>query len=539
MKGNLMKNKDNKKNNLIKAGRLKNLPDKKEENILKSKRVENNPKEIEKKYQDLFENMMDGCVIHKLITDKNNQPVDYVIEKINKSAEKILSWIKEDVEGKKASEVFNGDTPFIERYAKVAQTGKAEYFVDYYPGYKKWFEIRSFSPQKRYFVNVFKDITESKQTEEKIKHLNLVLRAIRNVNKLIVKEKNQKKLIKKICDTLIETRGYLCAWIVLLEENGKLKTYAEAGLGEDFSSLLDLFKKGEWVFCAQEALKQSKVVIIKDKSTECANCPQVDKHIGRKAMVVRLEYRGEIYGLMSISLPAQFINELEEQELFQEVAKDIAFSLHNMKLDEELNRSYQRLKESINAILNTISKIVESKDPYTAGHQKRVSQLAVAIAQEMKLPPEKIVGIKIASLIHDIGKIGIPSEIMSKPNKLTAIELNLIKEHAQKGYDILQNIDFPYPIAEIILQHHEKINGSGYPQGLKDDEILLEARIICVADVVEAMSSHRPYRPAYTIEQALEEISRNRGTLYDPKVVDTCLSLFKEKINSFQFLSNF
>lgn len=201
-----------------------------------------------------------------------------------------------------------------------------------------------------------------------------------------------------------------------------------------------------------------------------------------------------------------------------------------LKLDIlKRKQAEEKLKKTIQDTINTISKIVESKDPYTAGHQKRVSQLAVAIAQEMKLPPEKIVGIKIASLIHDIGKIGIPSEIMSKPNKLTAIELNLIKEHAQKGYDILQNIDFPYPIAEIILQHHEKINGSGYPQGLKDDEILLEARIICVADVVEAMSSHRPYRPAYTIEQALEEISRNRGILYDPKVVDTCLSLFKEK----------
>jgi len=161
--------------------------------------------------------------------------------------------------------------------------------------------------------------------------------------------------------------------------------------------------------------------------------------------------------------------------------------------------------------------------------QQRVSQLATAIAKELNLSPDKIEGIRIASLIHDIGKIGLPTEILSKPSKLTDIEFGLIKGYSQIGYDVLKSIDFPYPIARIVLQHHEKINGTGYPNNLKGDKILLEAKIIGVADVVEAISSHRPYRPALGIDAALEEITQNKGTLHDPEVVDACLKLFKEK----------
>jgi len=199
------------------------------------------------------------------------------------------------------------------------------------------------------------------------------------------------------------------------------------------------------------------------------------------------------------------------------------------ELDLKLKQSYQKLEKTMEGTINTIAKIVETRDPYTAGHQLNVSKLTTAIAQEMKLPEDKIEGIRIASLVHDIGKISIPAEILSKPTKLNEIEYNLIKDHSQTGYDILKLIEFPWPIAEIVLQHHERLNGSGYPQGLKGEEILLEARIMGVADVVEAMSAHRPYRPALGIDKALEEISKNKSILYDPKVVDICLKLFKEE----------
>jgi len=179
--------------------------------------------------------------------------------------------------------------------------------------------------------------------------------------------------------------------------------------------------------------------------------------------------------------------------------------------------------------INTIAKIVETKDPYTSGHQQRVSKLAETIARKMKLPQEKIEGIRISSLVHDVGKISVPAEILNKPIKLTEIEFNLIKDHSQAGYDILKSIKFPWPIEKIVLQHHERLDGSGYPRGLKGEDIIIEARIIGVADVVEAMSSHRPYRPALGVDAALEEISKNKGILYDPEAVDICIKLVREK----------
>ena len=197
--------------------------------------------------------------------------------------------------------------------------------------------------------------------------------------------------------------------------------------------------------------------------------------------------------------------------------------------EEERKQSFDRLRKALGATVQSISLTVEMKDPYTAGHQQRVSDLTRAIATEMGLSADQRDFIRTASAIHDIGKISIPAEILSKPTKLTDLEFNLIKTHAQSGHDILKDIDFPWPVADVVLQHHERMNGSGYPQGLKGDDILLEARIMAVADVVEAIASHRPYRPSLGIDFALEEISRNKGTLYDADVVDACLKLFQEK----------
>ena len=197
--------------------------------------------------------------------------------------------------------------------------------------------------------------------------------------------------------------------------------------------------------------------------------------------------------------------------------------------EERLRQSYRKLEEMIDNTVDILVKIIETRDPYTSGHQKRVSKLSVAITRELGLSEREIELIKISALVHDIGKVNIPTEILSKPDKLAEIEFSLIKTHSRTGHDILMNINFPWAVEEIVLQHHERIDGSGYPRGLKDDEILIEAKIIAVADVVEAMSSHRPYRPALGIDKALEEISQNRGILYDSKVADACLKLFRKK----------
>jgi PAS domain S-box-containing protein len=188
----------------------------------------------------------------------------------------------------------------------------------------------------------------------------------------------------------------------------------------------------------------------------------------------------------------------------------------------------ERMRKALGATVQAIAVTVETRDPYTAGHQRRVADLARSIATEMKLPVDQIDGIRMAAAIHDLGKISVPAEILSKPTKLTALEFSLIKAHAQTGYDILKDIDFPWPVARIVLEHHERMDGSGYPNGLTGDN-LLESRILSVADVVEAMASHRPYRTGLGIDAALEEIEKNRGTLYDHAVADACLRLFREK----------
>ena len=192
-----------------------------------------------------------------------------------------------------------------------------------------------------------------------------------------------------------------------------------------------------------------------------------------------------------------------------------------------------RLKSSFHGIVDVLAEAVEIKDPQTAGHQRRVGQLAVAIAREMDFSLNRLEGIRVAGLLHDIGKIGIPSEILHKPGALNHLEGEFIKSHCQIGFDLLKNIDFPWPVLQAILQHHERLDGSGYPAGLRDEDIILEARILGVADVIEAMICARSYGPAQGIDQALEEIHQNSGLLYDPEVVDICLKLFVEKGFSF------
>jgi len=199
------------------------------------------------------------------------------------------------------------------------------------------------------------------------------------------------------------------------------------------------------------------------------------------------------------------------------------------RAEDELTTTLNSLKKAIGATIQVLVSAVEARDPYTAGHQLRATNLACAIATEMGLAEEQINGIRMAGSIHDIGKLSIPSEILTKPSKLTSIEFSLIQEHSRIGYEMVKDVESPWPLAQIIYQHHERVNGTGYPRNLKGDEIIMEARIMAVADVVEAMASHRPYRPALGIDFALEEIEMNRGTLYDNVVADACLKLFREK----------
>ncbi|MCD6355757.1 MAG: PAS domain S-box protein [Anaerolineaceae bacterium] len=675
-------------------------------------------------------------------------------------------------------------------------------------------------------MGTIQDITEIKQAEERIYHLNRVLRAIRNVNQLIIREKDRDDLIQQACAALIETGGYTTAWIALFDASGGFLTGAEAGFGRDFTSMLALLKRGDLPTCARSALAKSGLVEIIDPPSTCVDCSLSDIYSDNGRIAIRLEHDKEVYGVLVVSMLGKFLADEKEHGMLQEIAADIAFALYSIRLENErkqaqvavldsqerlnkiltslpigvsisnpegsvsyvnralwtifgydseddfikvptaayyynqkgrdifleahkkglvkgleirfkrknntmfwgsvssttliardgkpefinafeditermrawerlnaLNRAavamgtaqtqeeifstiakelkqlniscmlfpldetqgklftrylsfesslldtaeklagikfqdfsfpikavevfrevirkkntlitdnpeqalqkiipkisneiankfiktlhvqkmilaplivedqvigvfsiqsntltredvpnatafahqlasawnktklVQDLRRTLEGTIHTIAATVEARDPYTAGHQKRVADLAAVIAQEMKLSDDQVEGIKMAGIIHDLGKINVPAEILSKPGKLSDLEFQIIQTHPQVGFDLLKEIEFPWPIAEIIQQHHEKMDGSGYPQGLKGDEILLEARILAVADIVEAMSSHRPYRPALGIEKALTQIKKDKGTLLDPDVVDACLKVFED-----------
>ncbi|PKN52722.1 MAG: PAS domain S-box protein [Deltaproteobacteria bacterium HGW-Deltaproteobacteria-13] len=221
-----------------------------------------------------------------------------------------------------------------------------------------------------------------------------------------------------------------------------------------------------------------------------------------------------------ISRTAQVVRDEKGQVLYYEgIIEDIT----------DRKDSLDRLRNALGGTVRALASVVETRDPYTAGHQRHVADLALAIAKEMDLPTDRIEGLRMAAIIHDIGKISVPAEILTKPGKLTDLEFSMIKIHSQSGYNILKDIDFPWPVALMVYEHHERMNGTGYPRNLKGNDILLEARILAISDVVESMASHRPYRAALGIEAALEEIEKNKGFIYDDVVVDACLRLFREK----------
>lgn len=230
-----------------------------------------------------------------------------------------------------------------------------------------------------------------------------------------------------------------------------------------------------------------------------------------------------------------------------EIIINVASALRRQRLEvksrnyrEDLERMVAdrtaKLEQTLDGVIQVVSLSVETRDLYTAGHQRRVAELACAIAEKMGVAVHQVKGIRMAGMIHDLGKLSVPAEILSKPGRLSEMEFAMIKGHPKVGHDILEGIEFPWPIAETVYQHHERLDGSGYPRGLKGEEIILEARILAVADVVEAMASHRPYRPSLGIEAALEEISRRRGVCYDAAAVDACTKLFREE--GFKFDEN-
>ena len=330
---------------------------------------------------------------------------------------------------------------------------------------------------------------------------------------------NMDEVFSSLFNTAISALEAESGSLMLLDPEKKILTIKKAhGLDEDVirNTRIEL---GEGI---AGLIAQSGEPLIINGKADSLQVKGRKKYREVSSICVPLRTKKGIVGIININRRNDMPFTENHLRLVSTMANEAAFALENAIWNRDINEGYS-------CIIQVIVSIVEMRDPYTASHQKRVADLAHALTTEMGLSKGEIHGVHMAASIHDIGKISVPAETLSKPSRLNKNEFDMIKEHPQIGYNILKGIGFPWPVAQIVLQHHERLDGSGYPQKLSAEDIIMEARVLGVADVVEAMASHRPYRPALGIDMALEEISKNGGVLYDTWVVDACLKLFSEK----------
>lgn len=380
-----------------------------------------------------------------------------------------------------------------------------------------------------------RDISSRIKLERLNSELNMMYKIILLCNQVLLHETTVTALIEQICKVLVFPGGFRGCWVshAITDSENLIKPIASKGLEDGyFKKLNKAIKSNLNQGLVVTAIRLNKLFIcqdLKNQEHESIDRQYAVKNGYSSVAVIPIQSLKKVpYVLVVYGHNPQDLSE-DIIVLLKNLAGDIAFGIDLLDAQAAHLRLVEKVEHSLNNTIVAIASMVEQRDPYTAGHQRRVADLAEAIATDMGLSPGQVTGIRMAAVVHDIGKIHVPAEILSKPSTLSVAEFEIIKTHPTVGWEVLKNIDFPWPVAEIVYQHHERLDGSGYPRGLKGDDILLEAKIIMVADVVDAMSEFRPYRPSLGILPALQEIMKQRGILFDEHVVNTCLKLFLEK----------
>jgi len=492
-------------------------------NVTDKKKAEDQLEESERRYRYLFERSQ----VVNLVVGMDGQILD-----ANDSALEMFGYTKDEVIGKKAMDLVVPSErervwETLKRDLMDLGTGQIEVDIVAKRGGVKTLLFAEGH------ANVFKDgrrvgvllsaldITERKRhsrVQELLYRISNAVHTARNLADLF-------EVIREELGRLINTENFFIALYDRENDTISLPYF------RDEKDHFDTFPAGKSL--TAYVIKNEKPLLLRSEDVDELVRKGLVEIIGSRSKIwlgVPLKVKGEVIGAIVVqSYNDPFAYSKSDLELLQFASDQIAIAIERKRAEKELEESLKKLRSVLEGTIHAIAGIVETRDPYTAGHQRRVADLACAIAREMNLSEDRIEGIRMAATIHDIGKIAVPAEILSKPGKLSSVEMSIIKTHSLVGYEILRGIDFPWPIAEIVYQHHERLDGSGYPRGLKGDKILLEAKILAVADVVEAMISHRPYRPALTLNIALKEITENSGTLYDPEVVKACRELFLKK----------
>jgi GAF domain-containing protein len=396
--------------------------------------------------------------------------------------------------------------------------------------------------RKSYFPQLKKQIEELKTAQQRILRLSNLYAALSQCNQAIVRSTEQSDLFRAICRAAVQFGGVRMAWIGLVDGPDN-RVVPVASFGDDTGFLervaikvdaADPFGRGP----TGTAIREDRPIWFHQYQSNPDDIWYDAARVAGFGSSASLPLHRKGIPVGNLSLYAESVDMFDDdaQRLLIEMATDVSFALDNFAREAERKQALERIQQYVaqleRAFVPTVlvaTNLSELRDPYTAGHERRVGRIAKAIAVELGLDDKTAEGLEVAGYLHDLGKITIPAEILARPGRLSEAEFMLIKGHSEASHSVLKQVEFPWPIAEIVLQHHERLDGSGYPRGLKGAEILPEARILAVADVVEAMASHRPYRPGLGLDRALAEIEQGSGRIYDPDVVRACLRLFREK----------
>jgi PAS domain S-box-containing protein/putative nucleotidyltransferase with HDIG domain len=377
---------------------------------------------------------------------------------------------------------------------------------------------------QRAVVGVAIDVTGRRQVELALTRANGFLRVIRAANQTLVRSSTEAELMERTCAALVDAGGYQVASIALCRAGGGLQMAAFGGadvrLGDMETLGIDEGAPGGH----ESAIRLGEKLLCRDPSDDrlgpmCAG-------LAAAALYLPLKKNAEAFGSLGIYSSDAESFQADELATLEELTDDLAYGISALRGQAEREASSVRLQRSLEETIAVLAAAAEMRDPYTAGHQQQVAALAVAIARELGLDESRARVVRFAALVHDVGKIRIPAELLTRTGDLSELERQLVQTHVQAGYEILRTVEFPWPIAEFVLQHHEHLDGTGYPNGAKGDALYLESRILAVADVVEAMSADRPYRRGKGIRTALDEVVAGRGSRYDADVVDACVRLF-------------
>jgi PAS domain S-box-containing protein len=489
----------------------------------------------------LLDELLEGFAVHEIILDENGAPVDYRFLAANPAFEELTGLRMENVRGRTVLEVIPDIEPeWIERYGRVATTGEPATFT--LPASAlggRIYEVRAYQPEPGLFATMFTDVTER---ENAISALQSAMRALKTLSfagQILSRANDERQFLRDVCEMAVREGGYTMALagFVVHDADQSIDPVAVFPDEEPLRRKITWKVEPEGMSVSGRAVRDRKTFIIRDAHVE----PEYEHY---RALAQEYGYRSaiglplidpdnEVFAVLVVTSTEPDAFDAQEVRLLEQLAKELSFGVTHLRgearrrlAEEEVRLSNLQLQKMVLDVTESMGQIVELRDPYTQGHQQRVAELSVQIARHMGLSEDEIAEVELAGIVHDIGKLSVPAEILTKPGRLSESEFGLIMEHPRAGYDILKNITFPWPIAEIVLQHHERIDGTGYPGGLKDTEIGLPACILAVADVVEAMASHRPYRASLGVDLAIEEI-RSHPEKFDPDVSRACIELFE------------